>query len=113
VVCRVPINTNRLRGDEIDHDLASWPRIAVVVATLNEAVLIPGKIRNLGAAADPRVTLIHAGVAGKTAQPNLALEHVDTPWVLVTDADTRLHPDTIRRMVDATPTGAPYGQRTV
>lgn len=115
----------------LDRRPSPWPRITVVVATLNEAVLIPGKLRNLAAtdyprdlirimvvdggsidgtqalvaayaAADPRVTLIHAGVAGKTAQLNVALDHADTAWILVTDADARLQPDAVRRMVDAT-----------
>lgn len=105
-----------------------WPAVTLVVATLNEAVLMPGKLRETAALDYPRealqVVLVdggssdgtqsisadhaarHPGVlylettlANKARQINEALAHIRTPWVLVTDADARMPADTLRRLV--------------
>jgi cellulose synthase/poly-beta-1,6-N-acetylglucosamine synthase-like glycosyltransferase len=105
-----------------------WPLVDVVVPVHDEASLIAGKIENLrqldypserilfwivdGASADatgeiaraaiggdPRFVLLEGKVADKTAQLNLVLPQCRSNWVLVTDADARLSPDTLSRLV--------------
>jgi len=49
---------------------------------------------------DPRFQLVQER-PDKTAQINAALERGTAPWVLVTDADSRMHPETLREMVAA------------
>jgi len=107
------------------------PAIDVVVAVHDEAHWIADKLANLAALDYPRqllhvwiadggstdgtrarvrewiagrrgFTLLSCGVADKTAQLNAALARGAAPWVLVTDADTRLGPDTLERLVAVT-----------
>ena len=112
---------------------AKLPRIDVVVAVFNEDRTMPGKIANLEAldypadrlrflvvdggsndgtaaqlarwaARDARVDLLQHGAADKAAQMNVALARCRAEWVLVTDADARLPPDTLRAMLRETRT---------
>lgn len=107
------------------------PRIDILVAVYNEAPAIAGKIANLEAldypgdrlrfviadggstdatadrlaewaARDQRVTCLASPVADKAAQLNAALEKCTADWVLVTDADALMPPETLRLMVEET-----------
>jgi len=107
-------------------DPPGWPEVEVIVPVHEEAGAIAEKVENLreldypfvafrivdGAssdgtperaasafAGDARFAMRRAAVADKTAQINLALASGVSPWVLVTDADSRLGPDTLRRLV--------------
>ena len=106
----------------------NWPFVDVVVPVHAEEFLVGPKIANLKAleypreriafwivdgaskdqtagnanraiAGDPRFILLQAGVADKTAQLNLVLPQCRGAWILVTDADARLPPDTLERLV--------------
>lgn len=108
----------------------AWPGVTVIVAALNEAALMPGKLRDLAALDYPRdrlevivvdggssdgtqaiatahaagrqrVCVVETRHENKTAQINEALARVCTPWVLITDADARMPADTLRRLVAA------------
>jgi cellulose synthase/poly-beta-1,6-N-acetylglucosamine synthase-like glycosyltransferase len=114
---------------------APFPRVDVIVAVHDEAELIEGKLENLAGLAyppealtfwiidgastdgtaelvrrwtrrDSRFRLLQVDVADKTAQLNAALVHARGPWILVTDADARLAPDTLELMI-ATGESAP------
>lgn len=105
------------------------PAVDVVVPVHDEAALIERKLANLasltyppermrllivdGASTDGtwervvarhgrdrRVTLIRLDVADKTRQLNAGLAHGRGQWVVVTDADARLEPDTLTRLVE-------------
>jgi cellulose synthase/poly-beta-1,6-N-acetylglucosamine synthase-like glycosyltransferase len=107
---------------------APLPHVDVIVAVHDEAELIEGKLENLlrlayppealtfwivdGASTDgtaervrpwtrrdARFRLVRLGVADKTAQLNAALALARGPWILVTDADARLAPDTLTLMI--------------
>lgn len=107
---------------------APLPSVDVIVAVHDEAELIEGKLENLlrlsypsealtfwivdGASTDgtaelvrpwtrrdSRFRLLQLDVADKTAQLNAALSRVRGPWILVTDADARLAPDTLTLMI--------------
>jgi hypothetical protein len=108
--------------------LVDWPRVDVVVPVHNEAALIEEKLANLsalryprervriwivdGASSDRTPELVHAWirrdpgfqllrlpVADKVVQLNAALAHSDGDWVLVTDGDARLPPETLSTLV--------------
>jgi len=114
---------------------APLPPVDVIVAVHDEAELIEGKLENLTALAyprealtfwivdgastdgtaelvrrwtqrDSRFRLLQVDVADKTAQLNAALARARGPWILVTDADARLAPDTLALMI-ATGESAP------
>ncbi|HET7453660.1 MAG TPA: glycosyltransferase [Thermoanaerobaculia bacterium] len=108
-------------------DPESWPAVDAIVPAHDEARRIEGKIRNLRAlaypgairfwvvdgasadgtreiaaeaiAGDPRFSVVAFPIADKTAQINRALPLGEAKWVLVTDADARLAPDTITKLV--------------
>jgi glycosyltransferase involved in cell wall biosynthesis len=113
----------RVRRDE-------WPPVTIVVAALNEAALMSGKLRELAALAypgpaprivvvdggssdgtpaivaahaarDPRIALVETTLANKIAQLNTALARARTPWMLVTDVDARLPGDALERLMRA------------
>ena len=104
------------------------PAVDVVVPVHDEARFIGDKLRNLAAldypadrlrvwivdgastdettelvaahaACDRRFELLTLARGDKIAQLNAALHRCDAPWVLVTDADAHLAPDTLRRLV--------------
>jgi cellulose synthase/poly-beta-1,6-N-acetylglucosamine synthase-like glycosyltransferase len=52
-------------------------------------------------ARDARFNLVRTGLANKVAQLNAGLRRSRTGWVLVTDADARLEPDTLLRLMCA------------
>jgi cellulose synthase/poly-beta-1,6-N-acetylglucosamine synthase-like glycosyltransferase len=110
-------------------DPESWPEIAVVVPTLNEEELILNKLQDLrrtdypegriefvvidGGSRDRTVSLVEeeidkgmrvrlvrlTGILKKIEQVNHALEHLRQEVLVFTDADSRLDPDCIRRLV--------------
>ncbi len=107
----------------------SWPEIAIIVPTLNEERLILDKLDNLlkvdypvsrleiivvdGGSADLTVALVQGeidkgrklrlvrleGVRKKIDQVNHALGHLSQDIVVFTDADARLDPGCVRRLV--------------
>jgi cellulose synthase/poly-beta-1,6-N-acetylglucosamine synthase-like glycosyltransferase len=109
---------------------ALLPEVDVVVAVHDEARLIDAKLRDLAAleypgdrirfwivdggssddtpevvmarvAGDSRFRLLRVARHNKTAQLNAALRRVAGDWVMVTDADGRMAPDTLQRLVAA------------
>jgi cellulose synthase/poly-beta-1,6-N-acetylglucosamine synthase-like glycosyltransferase len=99
-------------------------KVLIVVPTYNEAPLIERKLANLsplghdvvivdGGSTDGTLDLVRSWIAGrehfsllatqhrnKTAQLNEALRlHPSEEWILVTDADALLEPDTIDRLL--------------
>jgi cellulose synthase/poly-beta-1,6-N-acetylglucosamine synthase-like glycosyltransferase len=109
---------------------SAWPRIDVVVPVHNEAELLAAKLDNLAALAYPpdllhihvvdgastdgsadlaaawvrgreRSDLIKLGIARKVEQINAGLARSRGPWVLISDADTRLEPDALLSLVAA------------
>ncbi len=107
-----------------------WPWIDVIVAVHDEAEWIRGKLQNLselrypearlkiwivdGASVDgttevasawirddARFELLRLGVANKTAQLNAALARSRGEWIMVTDGDAQLGPDTLTTLVAA------------
>ncbi len=106
------------------------PDVAIVVAVYNEIATIEGKLRELSALGrgrvaiecivvdggssdgtdavilahaqrDARFTALLTPRANKIAQLNEALARVRAPWVLVTDADARMPPDTLDALLAA------------
>jgi len=50
---------------------------------------------------DPRlVVLVQARNQGPSAARNRAITHADTKWVAILDADDRMHPDRLRRLIE-------------
>jgi poly-beta-1,6-N-acetyl-D-glucosamine synthase len=116
--------------------------VTIVIAAYNEAALLPEKIRNTLAlaypphllqlivvadgstdntaavlAAFPQVRLLHDGPRlGKTAALNRAVTHVNTPFVVFSDANTQLNPNALsllmRHFSDRS-TGAVAGEKRV
>lgn len=104
------------------------PPVLIVVAVFDEAPLIDRKLANLAAltyprrrivivdggstdgtighvrrwiAAHPDVALLETQLRSKTAQLNEALAvYAEESWVLVTDADALMEPDTLERLFD-------------
>lgn len=115
------------RRDDRAADPGTWPAVDVVVPTHEEASRIAEKVGNLralrypgalrfwiadgasadgtraiaetAAAGDRRFAVLALPVAGKTAQLNRALALCTAKWIAVTDADARLAPDTLARLV--------------
>ena len=117
---------------------ASWPRVDVIVPVRDEAGYIAGKIGNLreidyppellafwvvdgnsndgtremaaaAAAGDHRFSILDAGRPGKIVQLNCALRRCRAEWILFTDADARLRPDTLKVLVREAGRGTPAG----
>lgn len=114
--------------------VAPRPRVLVVIAVYNEAPLIERKLDNLNALTYPaellRIAIVDGGstdstlelirrrgltcietqLRNKTAQLAEALRAFPhEPWVLVTDADAQLEPDTIERLFDVVAADAMVG----
>ena len=121
------------------------PRVDVLVPVHDEAALIGAKLANLAAltyppdrlrilivdgastdgtaelveplcATDARFALLCLDVADKTRQMNAGLARSRGEWVVVTDADARLAPDTLERLVatgEADPAVAVVGTAVV
>ena len=111
-----------------EHAPAEQPPVLIVVAVYDEAPLIERKLANLAALTYPRhrivivdggstdgtlgqvsrwiasrpdFTLLETQHRNKTAQLSEALgAYRDEAWVLVTDADALLEPDTLERLFD-------------
>ena len=101
------------------------PHVLIVVPVFDEAALIERKLENLAALAyprrhvvivdggstdetltfvrnDPRFELIETTHRDKTAQLSEAMRaHPEAEWILVTDADALLAPDTLDRLMHA------------
>lgn len=101
------------------------PEVTLLVAAYNEQEIVAAKTANCRAldypadklhfvwvtdgstdrtcellAACPEVTVLHdARRAGKTAAMNRAMERIDTPLVIFTDANTMLNPEAVREIV--------------
>jgi glycosyltransferase involved in cell wall biosynthesis len=107
---------------------SSLPEVDVIVPVYNEGEFIERKLENLAAlvyprgrirllivdgastdatwalavargSGDPRFTLIGLDTADKTRQLNAGLRCAHGSWVVVTDADARLAPDTLERLI--------------
>jgi cellulose synthase/poly-beta-1,6-N-acetylglucosamine synthase-like glycosyltransferase len=108
--------------------LADWPSVDVIVPVYNELQLVDTKLRNLTALdypgervrfwivdggsddgtlerveqasrQDDRFSLIRQGTPNKVWQLSSALKRGRGDWILVTDADATLPPETLCRMV--------------
>ncbi len=106
---------------------ADWPEVTLLICAWNEEAEVARKMQNcrelayapgrlhivwctdgsddrtnelLAAYADARV-LFEPERRGKTAALNRAMQHIETPIVVFTDANTRLNPDAIREIVRA------------
>jgi cellulose synthase/poly-beta-1,6-N-acetylglucosamine synthase-like glycosyltransferase len=105
------------------------PALDVIVAVYNERRLLPGKLHNLARLAypaqlrfiivdgastdgsrevalacarhDDRFLVLATARPDKTAQLNLALRHARAPWIVVTDVDARMRPDTLTCLMTA------------
>lgn len=115
---------------ELAPALFDWPRVDVVVPVHNEAALIEAKLANLSALRYPRdrvrilivdgdssdttaelveawirhepgFQLLRLPLAHKMLQLNAALAYSDADWVLVTDGDAWLPPETLAALVTA------------
>jgi cellulose synthase/poly-beta-1,6-N-acetylglucosamine synthase-like glycosyltransferase len=108
---------------------ADWPRVDILVPTLDEEAFIVQKLENLqrldyprhlvsitvvdGGSSDrtldlataatggARIDIVRTGLRGKAAQLNAGLAHTTADFILVTDADARLEPDALTRLVAA------------
>ena len=114
------------RRNENNADSAFTPPVTVVIAAYNEASRIAARVRNVleqdypaqnvsvlvvsdgstdgterdAANGDARVRVIALSEnAGKAVAINAALEHVETPFVVFTDARQRFAPDALRRLL--------------
>lgn len=102
-----------------------YPDVTLLIAAYNEADFIEEKMRNCRALdypadklhlvwvtdgssdetpqllrAYPENTVLHEDARkGKTAALNRAMEHVTTPFVVMTDANTALNPESIYRII--------------
>jgi hypothetical protein len=106
------------------------PPVTIIVPVHDEAPVIERKLANLSALRYPpehltvllvdggstdgtiprlvdwtrtraRTRLLRTSCRDKTAQINLAVAEADTPWILLTDADALLAPDTLEQAVAA------------
>lgn len=119
------------RTDALDEPAsASGVAVEIVVAVRDEADWIEEKLRDLAALdsppggvafwivdgasvdatpeivarwaeRDPRFRLLRTAVGDKIAQLNAVLRILRAPWVMVTDADARLAPDTVTALLGA------------
>ncbi len=106
-------------------DPAELPEVTLVVAAYNEEAVIRDKVRNsrridypsdklrlvfvTDGSTDRTVDLLRAeegiavlhepGRAGKMAAVNRAMEHIDSPIVVFTDANAMLNPESVREIV--------------
>ena len=106
---------------------AEWPEVTLLICAWNEEAEVERKMHNcrqlayapgrlhivwctdgstdrtndlLALYPDARV-LFEPERRGKTAALNRAMQHIETPIVVFTDANTRLNPEAIREMVRA------------
>lgn len=106
---------------------ADWPEVTLLICAYNEQEEVECKMRNCQSLLYPEgrlhivwctdgsddrtvellsdypdVTVLHQPERkGKTAALNRAMEHIDTPIVVFTDANTQLNPEAIREIVVA------------
>jgi cellulose synthase/poly-beta-1,6-N-acetylglucosamine synthase-like glycosyltransferase len=107
------------------HAEADWPRVDILVPTLNEEAFIVQKLENLQRLAYPRhllsitvldggsddrtldlvsqarVDIVRTGLRNKATQLNTGLARATADFILVTDADARLEPDALIRLIAA------------
>lgn len=114
-----------LRPRKLPSTPAELPEVTLLIAAYNEEEIVPAKMANCRAlhypagrlhlvwvtdgstdrtpellAAQPSVTVLHDPCRrGKTAALNRALERIDTPIVVFTDANTMLNPEAVERIV--------------
>jgi cellulose synthase/poly-beta-1,6-N-acetylglucosamine synthase-like glycosyltransferase len=111
-----------------------WPRVDIFVPTLNEERFIARKLENLQRLTYPRhllsisildggsddrtillaeasaaADIVHTGVRGKAAQLNVGFARTTADFIVVTDADALLEPDTLTRLVAALRADATMG----
>jgi cellulose synthase/poly-beta-1,6-N-acetylglucosamine synthase-like glycosyltransferase len=109
--------------------VANWPATALIVPTLNEEATIEGKLADLrhtdypadrlriviidGGSNDRTVARVRAAMAAgarielweiaargsKAAQVNHAIERLEEPFIVATDADARLAPSCVRELI--------------
>lgn len=106
---------------------AHYPKVSIVVPAFNEEVNIVSSLENLlrcdypnfnivfvndGSkdrtwekavetfAVDPVMTLLNKPNGGKASALNLGIEHTDAEYVVCIDADTKLKPDAVGKLMD-------------
>jgi biofilm PGA synthesis N-glycosyltransferase PgaC len=104
---------------------ADWPSVDILLPTLDEEAFIVQKLENLQRLEYPRhlvsitvldggssdrtldlavaagVSIVRTGLRGKAAQLNAGLARATADFILVTDADARLAPDALTRLITA------------
>ena len=108
----------------------AWPSVDLIVPVFNESKLLAGKLTNVAglryvrdrlriiivdgastdgsreiaeawARSDDRAIVVAAEHPGKATQLNLALRHGTGAWVVVTDADAEMPPNTLQALMRA------------
>lgn len=119
---------NRIRKKterEHNKDLLEWPAITIIIPAYNEAAVLPQKIENTLSLdypkhlmsvlvitdgsndgsenlkfTDPRITHLHQSVRqGKSAAINQGVALANTEIIVITDANTLIHPQALKTMI--------------
>ena len=114
----------KIKGRPVVAEPKEWIPVTLVIPCYNEADILPGKIQNCLALDYPKdklqltfitdgstdnspdvisqysdITLLHSPVrGGKSAAENRAMQHVATPVVIFTDANTELNVQAIKNI---------------
>jgi cellulose synthase/poly-beta-1,6-N-acetylglucosamine synthase-like glycosyltransferase len=114
-----------IKSDDKPKDLAFEPEVTLIVPAYNEAAILSTKVKNCleldyptdriqllfitdGStdssaevlAAYPQVKHLHVPArGGKSLAENRAIQHVTTPYIILTDCNTLLNPEAVRVML--------------
>lgn len=91
-------------GEAVKSALAQGPSVAQVVVVDDGSR--DGTAALLATMSDPRLLVLDGGGNGVSHARNLGFSHVTSPWAMFLDADDRLRPDAVARLIDA---GIPAG----
>lgn len=115
----------KLKRKTVINEPSEWMPVTLVVPCYNEADILPEKINNCFALDYPKdklnilfitdgstdnspqiiqqhdnITLLHSSIrGGKSAAENRAMQHVTTPVVIFTDANTSLNKEAVKNIV--------------